>query len=64
MFFGQINARATLPIYVFMHLVNSKFLGSLYCTLPDVACFFYAIQQSFSFASEERDTASQKKITL
>jgi len=30
MFFGKINAPATLPIYVIMHLVNSKFLGWLY----------------------------------
>ena len=25
--FGQINAPATLPIYVLIHLMNSKFLG-------------------------------------
>jgi len=29
MFFGHINAPATLPIYVHMHLMNSKFLGRL-----------------------------------
>jgi len=62
MFLVQINAPGTLPIYILMHLVNSKFLGRLYSTLPAVACFFNAIQRSLSFASEERDTepASRK----
>ena len=54
MFFGQINAPATLPIYVLMHFVNSKFLGRLYCTLPAITCFLNAIQRSLSFASEDR----------
>ena len=44
--FGQINIPANLPIYVLMHLVNSKFLGRLYHKLPAVTCLFNAIQQS------------------
>jgi len=39
MFFGQINAPGTLPIYVLIHLLNSKFLGWPYRTLP--ACQFF-----------------------
>jgi hypothetical protein len=33
---GQINTPATLPIYVHMHLMNSKFLAKtvLFQTLP------------------------------
>jgi len=54
MFIGQINALATLPIYVLMHLINSKFLGRSYTSSRHL--FFNAIQRSLSFASEERDT--------
>jgi len=54
MFFGQINAPATLPIYVLMHLVNSKFLGRLYCTLPPVSFFFMLFNEAF-LLNEERD---------
>ena len=64
MFFGQINTPATLPIYVLMHLVNRKFLGRLYCTLPAVAYFFYPIQWSLSFASEEHDTHQPKENNI
>jgi len=38
MFFGQVNAQTTLPIYVHMRLMNSKFLGRLYTSR--VACLF------------------------
>ena len=54
MFFGQINAPATLPIYVLMHLLNSKFLGRLYCTLPLVAFLFMLHNKAF-LLNEERD---------
>ena len=37
-----------------MHLVNSKFLGWLYRTLPACQSFFYAIQRSLSFEMGER----------
>jgi len=54
MFFGQINAPATLPICVLMHLVNNKFLSRLYRTLEPVACYFNAIQRSLSFSSDHK----------
>ena len=47
MIFGQINAPATLPIYVLMHLVNSKFLGRLYCTLPARQFFLMLHNEAF-----------------
>ena len=64
MFYGQINAPATLPIYVLMHLVNSKFLRRLLYTSSRRLFFFNAIQRSLFFDSEEHDTAGQSKITL
>ena len=47
MFFGHINAPATLPIYVLIHLVNSKFLGWLYHTLPARQFFFTLYNEAF-----------------
>jgi len=38
MFFGQINAPATLPIYILMQLMNNKFLGRLYISS---CCLFF-----------------------
>jgi len=32
-----------------MHLVNNKFLSSLYCTLQAVACFFMLYNEDFLF---------------
>jgi len=60
MFFGQINAPATLHIYVLTHLVNSKFLGRLY-TSSRRLFFFNAIQWSLSYASEEHDTVPARR---
>ena len=55
MFCGQIHAPATLPNYVLMHLMNTKFLASLYSSKPRLF-FFYAKQLTPwpSFPSEER----------
>ena len=63
MFFGQMNAPATLPIYVLMHLVNSKFLSRLYCTLRAVAFFFMLYNEAFILLLRNV-TAGQKEITL
>ena len=48
MFFGQINAPATLPIPVLIHLVNSMFLGWQYHHVQR-ATIFYAIQSRICF---------------
>ena len=45
MFFGQINASATLPIYVLMHLINSKFLRTLYTSSRRL--FFMLYNETF-----------------
>jgi len=63
MFFGQINAPVTLPIYVHMHLMNRKFLGRLYnspCRL------FVCMQFNWSLSSppETWDRVGKQKITL
>ena len=62
MFFDQINAPATLRIYVLMHLVNSKFLGRLYRALRARLFFFYAIQQSLSFEEERHSGREASNI--
>jgi len=59
MFFGQINASATLPIHVRMHLMNSKFLVS--CTLPYIACLFLPYKWRLSFPSKKRATKSRSR---
>jgi len=50
MFFGQINAPATLPIYVLTHLVNNKFLSRLHGTLEPITCFVFMLyNEAFVF---------------
>jgi hypothetical protein len=41
MFCDQNHAPAILPNYVQMHIINSKFLASLYSSEPLLFCFFF-----------------------
>jgi hypothetical protein len=49
---GQIHAPATLPNYVHMHLMNSKFLTSLHSSKPRMFVFVLS-NWRLSFPSEE-----------
>jgi hypothetical protein len=63
MFFGQINAPATLSIYVRIHHMNSKFLGRLY-TSPCRLFVFMQYNWRLSSPTEMWDRVGQQKITL
>jgi len=49
MFFVQINASATLPTYLLIHLVNSNFLGWLYITVPSPPPLFVLCDTMWPF---------------
>ena len=62
MFFGQINAPATLLIYVLKYLMNSKFLGRLHRALR--ARLFFLMLYNEGFLLNLKNVAGERQVTL